>query len=34
VLDMYLPSETGLQISEGMIYDLMGWVYYKLRGWA
>jgi uncharacterized SAM-binding protein YcdF (DUF218 family) len=34
VLDMYLPSNTGLQISEGLIYDLMGWVYYKLRGWA
>ena len=34
VLDMYLPSETGLQVSEGMIYDLMGWVYYKARGWV
>jgi uncharacterized SAM-binding protein YcdF (DUF218 family) len=34
VLDMYLPSDTGLQISEGMIYDLMGWVYYKARGWV
>jgi uncharacterized SAM-binding protein YcdF (DUF218 family) len=34
VLDMYLPSDIGLHVSEGMIYDLMGWVYYKARGWV
>ncbi len=33
VLDMYMPSDGGLHVSEGMIYDLMGWVYYKVRGW-
>jgi uncharacterized SAM-binding protein YcdF (DUF218 family) len=33
-VEMYLPSDTGLHVSEGMIYDLMGWVYYKARGWV
>ena len=33
-VDMYLPSDTGLHVSEGLIYDLMGWVYYKARGWV
>ena len=33
VLEMYRPSGTGLDVSESMIYDLMGWVYYKARGW-
>jgi uncharacterized SAM-binding protein YcdF (DUF218 family) len=33
VLEMYLPSRNGLHASEAMIYDLMGWVYYKARGW-
>jgi uncharacterized SAM-binding protein YcdF (DUF218 family) len=34
VLEMYLPSGLGLYVSECMIYDLMGWVYYKARGWV
>ncbi len=33
VVEMYLPSGLGLYVSERMIYDLMGWVYYKARGW-
>ncbi len=33
VVEMYLPSGLGLYVSECMIYDLMGWVYYKARGW-
>jgi hypothetical protein len=33
-VEMYLPSDTGLHVSEGMIYDLIGWVYYKARGWV
>jgi len=33
-VEMYLPSEAGLHVSEGMIYDLIGWVYYKARGWV
>jgi uncharacterized SAM-binding protein YcdF (DUF218 family) len=32
-LQMYLPSRVGLHVSERMVYDLMGWVYYKARGW-
>jgi len=32
-LEMYLPSLLGLNVSERTIYDLMGWVYYKARGW-
>ena len=32
-LEMYLPSRLGLYTSEGMMYDLFGWVYYKARGW-
>jgi uncharacterized SAM-binding protein YcdF (DUF218 family) len=32
-LEMYLPSRTALYASERMLYDLFGWVYYKLRGW-
>ena len=31
--EMFLPSRTGLSVSEHMMYDLMGWVYYKARGW-
>jgi uncharacterized SAM-binding protein YcdF (DUF218 family) len=33
VLEMYLPSRTGLYTSERMMYDLMAWAYYKARGW-
>ena len=33
-LEKYLPSLLGLHVSESMIYDLMGWVYYKARGWV
>ena len=32
-LEMYLPSRTALYASDRMLYDLFGWVYYKLRGW-
>ena len=32
-LEMYLPSRTALYASDRMMYDLFGWVYYKLRGW-
>lgn len=33
-MEMYLPSTTGLHASERMIYDLVGWAYYKYRGWV
>jgi uncharacterized SAM-binding protein YcdF (DUF218 family) len=33
-LEPYLPSRAGLSASEGLIYDLLGWVYYKARGWV
>jgi uncharacterized SAM-binding protein YcdF (DUF218 family) len=33
-LEMYLPSGSGLNVSERMIYDLMGWAYYKVKGWV
>lgn len=33
-LEPYLPSRVGLSISESMLYDLLGWVYYKARGWV
>ena len=33
-LEMYVPSAAGLYTSERMIYDLLGWVYYKARGWV
>jgi uncharacterized SAM-binding protein YcdF (DUF218 family) len=32
-LEMYLPSRTALYASDRMMYDLLGWVYYKARGW-
>ena len=32
-LEMYLPSRVALYASERMMYDLMGWAYYKARGW-
>lgn len=32
-LEIYLPSRTGLYISERMMYDLLAWAYYKARGW-
>jgi uncharacterized SAM-binding protein YcdF (DUF218 family) len=31
---MYVPSRVGLSMSESMIYDLLGWVYYKAKGWV
>ena len=34
VLEMYLPSRVGLYASERMMYDLLGWAYYKARGWV
>ena len=33
-MEMYLPSVAGLHASERMIYDLLGWAYYKARGWV
>lgn len=33
-LELYVPSRVGLSISESMMYDLLGWVYYKARGWV
>jgi uncharacterized SAM-binding protein YcdF (DUF218 family) len=33
-LSMVLPSTDALLTSESMIYDLLGWVYYKARGWV
>jgi uncharacterized SAM-binding protein YcdF (DUF218 family) len=34
MFQMYLPSRTGLRVSEGLIYDLLGYLYYKARGWV
>jgi uncharacterized SAM-binding protein YcdF (DUF218 family) len=34
VFEMYLPSRTGLDVSERLIYDLLAWVYYRARGWV
>lgn len=31
--EMYLPSRTALSVSDRMMYDLAGWVYYKARKW-
>jgi uncharacterized SAM-binding protein YcdF (DUF218 family) len=31
--EMYLPSRVALSASERMMYDLLGWAYYKARGW-
>lgn len=33
-LEMYLPSRVALYASERMMYDLIGRVYYKARGWV
>lgn len=33
-LEPYLPSRVGLSASESLIYDLMGRVYYRARGWV
>jgi uncharacterized SAM-binding protein YcdF (DUF218 family) len=33
LFEMYLPSRVALYASERMMYDLMGWAYYKARGW-
>ena len=33
LLEMYLPSRTGLYTSDRIVYDLMAWAYYKARGW-
>ena len=32
--EMFVPSRVGLSMSESMIYDLLGWVYYKAKGWV
>jgi uncharacterized SAM-binding protein YcdF (DUF218 family) len=32
--EMYLPSRVALNASERMMYNLLGWVYYKARGWV
>ena len=34
VLERYLPSLEGLSASEILIYDLLGRVYYRIRGWV
>jgi len=34
VLEKYLPSLEGLSVSESLIYDLLGRVYYRIRGWV
>lgn len=34
VLEWYLPSGVALSASERLIYDLIGRVYYKVRGWT
>jgi uncharacterized SAM-binding protein YcdF (DUF218 family) len=34
LLSAYLPSGAGLAASESLMYDLLGWVYYKARGWV
>ena len=31
--EMFLPSRIALYASERLMYDLLGWVYYKARGW-
>ena len=33
-LEKYLPSQEGLSASESLIYDLLGRVYYRIRGWV
>ena len=33
-VEMYLPSRVALYASERMLYDLLGRVYYKYRGWV
>jgi len=32
--ELYLPSRVGLYVSERVMYDLIGWMYYKARGWV
>jgi hypothetical protein len=34
LLEKYLPSLEGLSVSEWLIYDLLGSVYYRIRGWV
>ena len=34
ILEKYLPSQEGLSASESLIYDLLGRVYYRIRGWV
>ena len=34
ILDLFLPSEAALRASESAIYDVVGRVYYKARGWT
>ena len=33
-LEKYLPSLEGLSVSESLMYDLLGGVYYRIRGWV
>jgi uncharacterized SAM-binding protein YcdF (DUF218 family) len=33
-LQMYLPSKGALELSERVLYDLAGWIYYRARGWV
>lgn len=33
-LEAYVPSRAGLSASESLMYDLVGRVYYRLRGWT
>jgi uncharacterized SAM-binding protein YcdF (DUF218 family) len=33
-LEWYLPSRVGLSASESLFYDLLGWAYYRARGWV
>lgn len=33
-IERYLPSPVALAASEGLMYDLLGRVYYKARGWT
>jgi uncharacterized SAM-binding protein YcdF (DUF218 family) len=34
MLESYLPSRVALSASEALIYDLVGRVYYRVRGWT
>jgi uncharacterized SAM-binding protein YcdF (DUF218 family) len=32
-LEMFLPSRSGLAVSDRLFYDLLGRAYYRARGW-